>query len=391
MIVPGWEPMRQSAMLDRGTRALCLATGLLAASCAARCPDTSPCLADPHCVLMDPGGWRPDEVARAGCPAGGLSIRPCPRPVQAVPLAEVACGRRGGPLTVITQARTEDAGTCDDSASRGGRTPPLPERDRPVVAAGAILADASALRRERRTPRLHGGQLGRLLSAAHGPRSGVHPRSGGGEYTKEVRDDLGLRAPTRAARGGAVNGALSRAALVAACLVSACLARPQCPDHTACERDPRCLKRAAQWAPECLARTGCPSDRRRTIEPCRSPLPAIPVGQFLASPQSHPPPLALRGILIAAIRARQVARMYPMDAPPLALRASFAAPAVRLEERDGEVRCTGDSSALCCPLPLDGAPVVVTFAAGPRPVQTATDRSGDQVGLVMISACRLRP
>jgi len=54
------------------------------------------------------------------------------------------------------------------------------------------------------------------------------------------------------------------------------------------------------------------------------------------------------------------------------------------------VRCTGDSSALCCPLPLDGAPVVATFAAGPRQAQTATDRSGDYTGLVMTSLCRLQ-
>jgi hypothetical protein len=165
-----------------------------------------------------------------------------------------------------------------------------------------------------------------------------------------------------------------------------------------------------------VARAGCATAQRRLLPLCQAGLQGTPLAGFLASPETFVKDFALRGVVVArhprCLYERGIPEKLPpgvctrecqaplvlapegteVDWPGVASRATNAGRGIILAARGGTgekepLLCEGDQSGACCPLPLDGTPVVATFTraepSGPDP------RKGDHSDLVLTRICRV--
>jgi len=189
-----------------------------------------------------------------------------------------------------------------------------------------------------------------------------------------------------------------------------------------CDDDPHCVLPSAggeapePWQPGCVARAGCATARRDSLPPCQDNLHGTPLAGFLASPGSFQTDFELRGVVVARYPRCRYESGIPEKRPPgvctrecqaslvlvpegtqvdwpgVALRATNASRGIVLAARDGTgstepLLCAGDQSGTCCPLPLDGRPVVATFT---RTEPSGTDsQTGDRGDLVLTRICRV--
>jgi hypothetical protein len=206
---------------------------------------------------------------------------------------------------------------------------------------------------------------------------------------------------------------LQSACALSACALSACANAPdpRTVELDACQRDPLCSGKDA-WTPDerCVVRRGCPrwSARRLELPLCASSEAAVRVEKFVESPEAFALPVTLSGRLEVRPACDHNQSLYEQPCGPgcygfMAMVASFderdrgrrkaraemsrrprysevvdrmvaegrrptaaalaRAEGVALVRADGgPVGCVGDSTAICCEVPLDGRDVRATFA-----------------------------